>query len=169
MRYARQINCGTSIDGLSDPAGNVSGRLRVHALAGVQDGLTLTKNRILGTLSNLSAESTAGILLSSKMRVGSRCSMPANLDWIKLYRAVLKEPIFRSVLLGRFSSSATHSTRCLTTRLSGKPRRQPGFRFLRGQSGELRSAEDRLCAMWTKSCSLISTAKLGLVANISWS
>jgi len=25
------------------------------------------------------------------MRVGSRCSMPANLDWIKLYRAVLKE------------------------------------------------------------------------------
>ena len=91
MRYARQINCGTSVDGFSDPAGNVSGRLRVHALAGVQDGFTLTKNRILGTLSNLSAESTAGILLSSKMRVGSRCSMPANLDWIKLYRAVLKE------------------------------------------------------------------------------
>jgi len=25
------------------------------------------------------------------MRVGSRCSVPANLDWIKLYRAVLKE------------------------------------------------------------------------------
>jgi hypothetical protein len=39
--YAGQINCGTSADGISDPAGSVSARLRVHALAGVHDGCTL--------------------------------------------------------------------------------------------------------------------------------
>src|SRR5207245_8519748 len=38
---ARQINCGTSADGISDPAGSVSVRLRVHPLAGVHDGCTL--------------------------------------------------------------------------------------------------------------------------------
>ena len=36
-----QINCGTSADGISDPAGSVSVRLRVHPLAGVHDGCTL--------------------------------------------------------------------------------------------------------------------------------
>ncbi len=40
---ARQVNCGTSADGISDPAGNVSVRLRIHALARVQDGLALTR------------------------------------------------------------------------------------------------------------------------------
>src|SRR5207244_12756253 len=39
--YGGQINCGTSADGISDPAGSVSVRLRVHPLAGVHDGCTL--------------------------------------------------------------------------------------------------------------------------------
>src|SRR5207248_11201613 len=40
---ARQVNRGTGADGISDPAGNVSVRLRVHALARVHDGLTLMR------------------------------------------------------------------------------------------------------------------------------
>ena len=55
---ARQVNCGTSADGIRDPAGSVSVRLRVHALARV--------------------------LLTQAVFMG-------NLEWIKLYRAVLKE------------------------------------------------------------------------------
>src|SRR5439155_24921266 len=42
---ARQVNCGTSADGIRGPAGSVSVRLRVHALAGVHDGLALNRTR----------------------------------------------------------------------------------------------------------------------------
>ncbi len=38
-----EVNRGTGADGISDPAGNVSVRLRVHALARVHDGLTLMR------------------------------------------------------------------------------------------------------------------------------
>ncbi len=41
--YAGEINRGTGADRISDPAGNVSIRLRVHALARVHDGLTLMR------------------------------------------------------------------------------------------------------------------------------
>ena len=59
---ARQVNSGTSADGIRGPAGSVSVRLRVHALAGVHDGLALNRTPTV----RYRTESTVNFLLSSK-------------------------------------------------------------------------------------------------------
>ena len=84
---ARQVNRGTGADGISDPAGNVSVRLRVHALARVHDGLTLMRTAPSAIEQSkplaFCSHQNAWLLLEGTHDCGT--------GMVKLYRAALRE------------------------------------------------------------------------------